>query len=109
MSEAIDLQELSVRESEQTEWKENVADIDVTDLVKQVTPYAGTITQWFVGTVTVTVLLLFPDPIPGPRSLPQYLGRLLLLGPARQHYPPALASTCNRAPSLPLYTIGQTA
>ena len=32
------------------EWQ-NVADIDVTDLVKQVTPYAGTITQWFVGTV----------------------------------------------------------
>ncbi|WP_437978281.1 ATP-binding protein [Sorangium sp. So ce295] len=28
MTEAIDLQQLSIRESEQTEWKENVADID---------------------------------------------------------------------------------
>src|SRR5580704_5924440 len=39
MSEAIDLQELSVRESEQTEWKENVADID--DVVATLSAFAN--------------------------------------------------------------------
>jgi ATP-dependent DNA helicase RecG len=39
MTEAIDLQELSVRESEQTEWKENVADID--DVVATLSAFAN--------------------------------------------------------------------
>jgi len=39
MSEAIDLQELSVRENEQTEWKENVADVD--DVVATLSAFAN--------------------------------------------------------------------
>jgi ATP-dependent DNA helicase RecG len=39
MSEVVDLQELSIRESEQTEWKENVADVD--DVVETLSAFAN--------------------------------------------------------------------
>lgn len=39
MSEAIDLQELSVRENEQTEWKDSVADVD--DVVATLSAFAN--------------------------------------------------------------------
>ena len=54
-----------------------------------------------VGIVTATDFPVFPAQIIGPQSLHKYLGRLLLSGPACQHYTPALASPTQAVSTCP--------